>query len=154
MATIQNLPTQQTTNVHGQQVTKSRIIKFVIGLVLFATLFYAFTSWWNHRPKNYNLIDTKYGKSLVIEIGSGEVAKVKLTHDWCPFWSDGLLNVHDDEGAPYTLEGSRFVQFNTGKPQGEMNMEWTFKNKTKNSITLKIGRCKSKTDCSINFEQN
>lgn len=149
MATVQTQAPQ--SNVHGQNVTKSKVILVVIGILLFATAFFAFTSWWNHRPKNYNLMDVEYGKILVIEIDHGYAAKVKLTKEWCPFWSDGQLDAYDDNGSYYVLEGKDFIQHEKGKDQGHQSMTWIFKNKSKNSIILKIGRCKSQTDCPIKF---
>jgi hypothetical protein len=98
--------------------------------------------------KTYNLLNISYGEVLTLVLAKGETAKVMLTNDYCPLWSSSAIDTDDSNGIHRTLEGIYFIQ---GPITSSDVYYRTFQNNTQNSITVKIGRCFSQSDCSINF---
>ena len=145
------MATQTQSPVHGTSAGKSKVILFIAGLLIFGLGFYSLQQWWKHRPKSYNLTYMPVGQTKIIEIQPGDAAKVTLAPEaYYPFWTDNLLVANDSQGAGFKILGSEFVEHDQGFPKSG-DTEWTYRNQSDTTVTLKIGRCVSKDSCSINF---
>lgn len=140
-----------TPSMGGPAVGKSKLAKYAIilgsFLLLVVALWVLYGKIQRKTPKNYRLSDISYGQVLTFEIKPGRSVKVLLTNDYCPVWSSDQLDTKDYEGTTRGLSGPIFT---TGPGNGR-SATVTFTNTNVKSITVKIGRCKSKKDCNIKF---
>jgi hypothetical protein len=125
----------------------SKVILTVILLILGVVVLAIATILWNNRARTYDLRETPYGDILKFKVGAGKTVRVKLTYDYIPMWSSDKIERYNSQGTLATMKGHCI----SGPCDSSISTHITFVNKSDHSITVKIGRCESKKDCTIDL---
>lgn len=97
--------------------------------------------------KTYDLSSTDYDAFLLFKVNPSESIKVELTNDWCPMWTSERIDTYDDNYIKRIFEGPNNIK----GPKCTPTQNFIFNNTGNSSVTVKIGRCKSVSNCKINF---
>jgi hypothetical protein len=101
----------------------------------------------HHVSAVYNIISVKYDSIMLIEVKAHEEIQLQLTKDFFRMWSSAQIDVYDDHDVKRVLDGKTFVQ----GPKSNPTDNYFFSNDSDSSVAVKIGRCKSRKTCKINF---
>jgi hypothetical protein len=124
----------------------SGVWKIIVALILVSILLVAVTIGWMNRERSYNLAKTKYNHVLKFNIKPGHQVRVKLTYDYIKMWSSGPVERYNSQGTKVTMKGSEVTPCDSFPSTHDL-----FVNKEDHSITIKIGRYKSKKDSPAKF---
>lgn len=126
--------------------TPAKVGMIIVGLILFLILLVVVITIWNNRERSYDLANTKYNHILEFSIKPGRQVRVKMTYDYSEMSSSGPVERYNFQGTKVTLDGDTVTPCDTIP-----STRYVFVNKENHSITIKIGRCKSKKDCKTKF---
>lgn len=145
-------PAGTTTGRTTPKVKNSMAWKLIIGLVVVIIIGIIATVSYYKKPSNYNMLNVDYGSVLEITLNPGKSARIALTNDFLTAYSeDGPVCIYGDKGnnVPLIIDGHQILQGSGNTIVQSDVIRVT--NRNKNSITFKMGRCKSKEACTITF---